>query len=140
MSDTAEHRTRFDFFLNPYEDMAFTRCPLCEAKTKQRKLPLAIHIEPRTFCVLNKTCRFCTVCELVIARRSELEPLLASMLEDEKARIESGDYLVLGTLDRADWRAGCVEQWTPAHALDRVWLFKDHKQFEIRGGWVRSEP
>jgi hypothetical protein len=58
------------------------------------------------------------------------------MFEDDLARIERGDYLVLGTLDRADWRAGRGEQWTPAQALDRVWLFKDHKQFEIRGGWV----
>jgi hypothetical protein len=136
MSAAPDHKTRFDFFLNPYEDMAFTRCPLCETKTKLRKLPLAIHVEPQTLRMLDKTCRFCTACELVIVRRSELERLLASMFEGERARVERGDYLVLGTLDRADWRAGCGEQWTPAQALDRVWLFKGHKQFEIGGGWV----
>jgi hypothetical protein len=139
MSAASRHKTRFDFFLNPYDDIAFTRCPRCQAKTKLRKLPLAIHIEPTTFCMLNKTCRMCITCELVIARRSELEQLLASMVEDDGDRIKRGEYVVFGTLDRADWRAGHVERWTPAQAIDRVWLFKDHKQFETSGGWMRSD-
>ena len=42
LTDRDGHR----FFLNPYEDMAFTKCPKCEAKTKVRKFPLVIHIEP----------------------------------------------------------------------------------------------
>jgi hypothetical protein len=128
-------RTRFYFFLNPYADMAFTRCPKCEARTKQRKLPLAIHIEPRTFCVLNKTCRFCPGCELVIARQSEREALLISVFEDQRTRIEPGDYLVIGTLDRADWRVGRKEEWSPSEGFDRVWVFKDRWHFEVQGGW-----
>jgi len=35
-----QERTRYRFFLNPYPDMAFTKCPKCETKTRQRKLPL----------------------------------------------------------------------------------------------------
>ncbi len=137
MSTARVTSTRFYFFLNPYADMAFTRCPKCEGKTKQRKLPLAIHIRPRTFCVLNKTCRFCPACELVIARQSEMEALLVSMFEDECSKIEQGDYVVVGTLDRADWRAGREEEWSPSEAIDRVWVFKDHWQFEVQGGWGR---
>jgi len=34
------------FFLNPYRDMRFTSCPKCNGKTKLRKLPLAIHVNP----------------------------------------------------------------------------------------------
>ena len=135
MSTAPKTRTRFYFFLNPYADMAFTRCPKCEAKTKVRKLPLAIHIEPQTLCVLNKTCRFCPACELVIARQSELEPLLMSMFPGDRSTIQEGDYLVIGTLDRADWRAGRHEWWSPAEALDHAWVFKDHLLFEVRGGW-----
>ena len=45
MSTARRTTTRFYFFLNPYADMAFTRCPKCEAKTKQRKLPLAVRNE-----------------------------------------------------------------------------------------------
>ena len=36
------------FWLNPYREMAFTRCPKCEGKTMVRKKRLAID-------VLNKT-------------------------------------------------------------------------------------
>jgi MinD superfamily P-loop ATPase len=103
---TTARRTRFFFFLNPYADMAFTRCPKCEAKTKLKKLPLVIHVEPQTICVLNKTCRFCPACELVIARQSEIEPMLRAIVNDRRAVIEMGEYLVVGTLDRVDWRAG----------------------------------
>ncbi len=35
----------YRFFLNPYKDVRFTRCPQCENKTLQRKLPLIIHID-----------------------------------------------------------------------------------------------
>src|SRR6266567_9481953 len=41
---------RYRFFLNPYQDMRFTRCPQCDNKTRLRKLPLIIHLEP--FCIL----------------------------------------------------------------------------------------
>ena len=33
---------RYKFFLNPYSDVRFSKCPQCEAKTRQRKLPLVI--------------------------------------------------------------------------------------------------
>jgi len=132
---TTPQRTRFFFFLNPYPDMAFTRCPKCEAKTKQRKLPLVIHIEPQTICVLNKTCRFCPSCELVIGRQAEIEPMLLATVDHGRGAIEKGDYLVIGTLDRGDWRAGQTERWSPAQALDRAWVFRNHWDFKVTGGW-----
>jgi hypothetical protein len=136
---TAPRRTRFFFFLSPYEGMAFTRCPKCDAKTKQRKLPLVIHIEPHTICVLNKTCRFCPACELVIARQSEIEPMLSAMVKDQRATIEQGEYVAIGTLDRADWQAAQQKHWSPAEAVERTWVFKDHWKFEITGGWQLAE-
>lgn len=42
-------KTRHYFFLNPYEDCAFTRCPKCNNKTKIRKFPLVIHIVNRMY-------------------------------------------------------------------------------------------
>ena len=44
------YKTRHYFFLNPYEDYAFTKCPKCDEKTKVRKFPLAIHIDPGQDC------------------------------------------------------------------------------------------
>ena len=49
----------FAFFLNPYPDQRFTRCPKCEGKTKLRKLPLLIHLQPINLMALNKSCRYC---------------------------------------------------------------------------------
>ncbi len=132
---TTPQRTRYYFFLNPYADVAFTRCPKCAGKTKQRKLPLVIHIEPHTICVLNKTCRFCPACQLVIGRQSEIESMLQAMDDDRRAAIEKGKYLAVGTLDRAHWRAGQKGRWSPADTLDRTYVFTDHRDFVVRGGW-----
>ena len=33
---------RHTFFLNPYTDARFSKCPKCEGKTRQKKLPLVI--------------------------------------------------------------------------------------------------
>ena len=132
---TIARRTRFFFFLNPHADVAVTRCPKCEAKTKQRKIPLVVHIEPQTLCVLNKTCRFCPACQLVIARQSEIEPLLQAMVDDEHPVLEQGKYMAIGTLDRGDWRAGQKERWSTVEAINRAWVFKDHWNFVVQNAW-----
>lgn len=97
---------RYRFFLNPYDDMRFTSCPKCDAKTRQRKLPLALFIEPGTFFILNKTCRYCPGCDLLIAHRNDLGSLLAAMCAEHAPGIIGNDYDVIGTVDRADWREG----------------------------------
>src|SRR6266511_2521380 len=97
-------RRRHLFFLNPYVDAAFTKCPKCEGKTKQRKLPLVIHIEPDQLFVLNKTCRYCPYCDLIIARQREIESLMAALFETRRPEVVGNKYLVVGTLDRADWK------------------------------------
>jgi len=51
--DQRKHR----FFLSPYQGMAFTKCPKCDNKTKLRKIPLAIHVEPLQLVVINKECK-----------------------------------------------------------------------------------
>jgi hypothetical protein len=68
-------------------------------------------------------------------RLSVLELLLMSMFQHDYSRIEQGDYLVIGTPDRADRRAGRQEQWSPAEALDHAWILEDHLRFEGQGGW-----
>jgi hypothetical protein len=93
------------FFLNPHEDMAFTKCPKCEAKTRVRKFPLVIHIEPDQMFILNKQCRYCVGCDLIIARRSEIESLMAAAFESRDPAIIGNEYLVVGTLPREVWRA-----------------------------------
>ena len=46
---------RYRFFLNPYQDARFSKCPQCENKMAERKPPLFIHIDPKQPLLLNKT-------------------------------------------------------------------------------------
>lgn len=97
---------RYSFALNPYADVRFTTCPSCAAKTRLRKIPLAIHVEGPGLFVLRKTCRLCVACEILIVHKDELEPLLGARRPGAKPARRPLDYLVLGTVDPRVWRKG----------------------------------
>lgn len=90
---------RYCFVLNPYLRERFTRCPRCEAKTRVRKIPLVIHVDPVGLVTLRKTCRLCVVCEMLIAHQGEIERLIDG-LGDDRAKSKKREYLVLGTVER----------------------------------------
>src|SRR5260370_8075575 len=92
---------RYSFFLNPYPDLRFTSCPQCGAKMRQRKLPLVIHVEPHYFIALNKTCKYCPHCDLLLAHKDILEDLLARMFAERAPEIIGNDYLVVGSMARS---------------------------------------
>ena len=127
---------RHNFFLNPYPQEAFTKCPKCGQKTKLRKVPLVIHIEPQQLLTLNKTCRFCPSCDLLIAKQFEIEQLIAAGCATSKPQIIGNDYLVFGTMDRKDWLASKRGDMPSSEFIARVYLFKDLLHFEIiPAGW-----
>jgi len=124
------------FFLNPYEDLAFTKCPKCEGTTKVRKFALVIHIDPNQFFVLNKQCRYCVGCDLIVVRRPELESLMAAAFEQRDPAIIGNEYIVVGTLPRKLWRARNHANMRPVDMLDETHIFKDVWDFQVdRGGW-----
>ena len=134
-----ENRCHY-FFLNHYEDDAFTRCPKCETRTRVRKFPLVIHIEPAQMFVLNKTCRYCTRCDLIIARKSEVEALMTACFEYRNPEIIGNGYIVMGTLEKHDWRVRDSMNGDPEKTIERIHLFKDVWDFElIRQGWYPSK-
>lgn len=125
------------FFLNPYKEYVFTRCPKCETKTKIKKFCLLIHIEPRHLLALNKTVRFCPYCDLIIVKKEELEQLLCVDCEKRFPEIIGNDYFVLGTMERKDWKKGLQEKVYSKDAIDHTHLFKNIWSFEVEhGGWV----
>jgi len=127
------------FFLNPYEDAAFTRCPKCETKTLVRKFPLVIHIEPRQLFILNKQCRYCARCDLIIARKSKVEALMTASFEQRKPEIVGNEYFVMGTLEKKDWRAR-DKIGSDVETVERMHVFKDVLNFEpISWGWYRED-
>lgn len=128
------------FFLNPYEDCAFTKCPKCDALTRVRKFPLVIHLEPKGLFLLNKSCKYCPDCDLIIAKKQEVESLITLGRKPENLEAIELEYLVLGTLERADWRASHQGSLAPAEIAERVSLFKDVWNFEvIPAGWYPAD-
>jgi hypothetical protein len=134
--DVHKPKRRYYFYLNPYQDAAFTKCPRCERVTKLRKFPLVIHIEPDQLFALNKTCRYCERCELIITRKSEVESLMATGFEQRRPQIVGNEYFVFGTLERKDWLESKKRGLSEADAVERVIVFKDVLSFKLVGGWT----
>ena len=130
-------KKRHYFFLNPYEDQAFTRCPKCDNKTKIRKFPLVIHIEPSQLFFLNKQCKFCPACDLIIGDKSDIEHLMAKTFSQKKPEIIGNEYMVLGTLDKKDWREVNKGKIEPDEVRKRIYIFKDVLNFKVMPAqWV----
>jgi hypothetical protein len=131
---------RHYFFLNPYQDVRFTYCPKCGSKTRQRKFPLLIHVEPQNPVALNKTCRYCPDCDLIIAHRDEVEAQLAIIFTEHNPELIGNDYLVMGTMERAVWRRGTKAPMPIGELLDHLHVFKEVLQFRpAHYGWVKED-
>ena len=126
---------RYRFFLNPYRDVRFTSCPQCGRKTRVRKLPLVIHIDPMQLVALNKTCRYCPPCDLLIAHQDEIEAFLAAFFGQHQPEIVGNDYLVVGTEDRADWLRGMRTSLSTQEALECLHDFTEMVSYEPAPQW-----
>lgn len=123
-------------YLNPYEDLAFTRCPACDEKTKVRKFPLAVFIEPANMLFVNISCRLCEPCSLLIVRQSELEHLMVTAYEERDPDLIGNEYMVVGTMPRKMWRDG-FKGVAPFDSLpDAIDVFEDELDFDFVGGWT----
>ena len=132
-------RRRHYFFLNPYEDAAFTKCPKCESNTRIRKFPLVIHIDPQQLLFLNKKCRYCVKCDLIIAKKSELQSLMVASFEESKPEIIGNNYLVMGVAERKDWLEAKKGKMPQGETIERILVFKDVLNFEpVHAGWYRD--
>ena len=127
---------RYTFFLNPYEDIRFTSCPQCGRKMRQRKLPLVIHVDPMNPIVLNKTCRYCPDCDLLIAHKNEIESFLTQFFMQHKPEVVGNEYLVIGTFDRAVWKEGVKQPGTIETMRDNLHDFIERVTFKVQGGWM----
>lgn len=133
-------KVRYRFFLNSYLDHAFTRCPKCRMTTRVRKFCLITHIEPRYLISLNKTCRYCPNCDLVILNQQELENYLYAICERNFPDVIGKDYFLLGTMDRKDWKEGKLNAFNSRQTIEELTHpFKEVWNFDvILGGWKRN--
>jgi len=128
-------KERYNFFLNPYSDCAFSRCPKCENATKLKKLPLTIAIRKEMILNLNKTCRFCPYCNLLIARKKEIEGIL---FEKFGEKLSEKEYFIMGTIEKSDYFEGVA--MAGSHFFDRVFVFKNVWDFQsAKPMWVKDK-
>lgn len=132
---------RYSFMLNPYPDHRVSRCPQCEHKTGQRKIPLLIHVDPLHLIALNYTCRYCQACDLLIANKHEIEHLLTGLFQRMDPAAIGNEYLILGTTEKTTWREGLQQQKEVTEMLQHVSDFATYYQ-ELRvtqGGWFHRD-
>jgi len=119
---------KYSFLLNPYKDERFTRCPRCRAKTRVRKVPLVVHLDPLGIVLLRKTCRLCVVCEMLIADEAEMNRLIDHLRPDAAT---GQPYLVLGTLETKTWRDGMSGNVTIQQVKEHLADFKAYVRVDI---------
>lgn len=132
---------RYRFVLNPYPDMRVSRCPYCEHKTGQRKIPLLIHVEPVHLIALNYTCRYCQACDLLIAHKHAIEHLLTGMFRQYDPEVVGNDYLIIGTVEKASWREGLQRPKAVAEMLPHASEFAEYyNELRVtRPGWYKAD-
>lgn len=126
---------QYRFFLNPYQDVRFTMCPQCNRKMHQKKLPLVIHVDPMHLLSLNKTCRYCPHCDLLIAHQDDIEHFLTAAFMEHKPEVVGNDYLVIGTMDKVAWKRGTQQPLATQDMLEAMHDFKEVVIFKPVGGW-----
>lgn len=118
------------FFLNPYLDERFTRCPKCRRRTNIRKFPFVIHIDPQVLMTLNMSGPYCAACDLIILHKDKVEQLLTATFIQRDPSIIGNDYLIIGTVERTYWRKASTKGGTYQEMFDNLHDFKQVVIFE----------
>jgi hypothetical protein len=104
-----------------------------------RKLPLVIHVKPLNPVALNKSCRYCPPCDLIILQKDEIVTQLTILFSERAPSIVGNEYLVNGTLNRAAWRQSCKNPLTVEELADHLHVFAQVLQFEPQHyGWMQE--
>jgi hypothetical protein len=103
---------KYSFMVNPYPEERVSRCPLCDCKTGQRKIPILIHVNPHHLIALNYTCRYCRDCNLLIAHKHEIEYYLTALFIEQAPDTIGNDYLAVGTVEKSVWKEGLKQNQT----------------------------
>jgi len=142
MTQLGKRPPLYQFILNPFEDVRFTTCPECSQRTLLQKIPLVVHVDPHHPVVLNKHCRYCPDCDILIAHQDELEHQLTAAFEAYAPEVIGNDYLVMGTVDKAAWRKQRKEPIPMGKLPEYLHVFKAYLTLShTPAGWYpEDEP
>jgi 5-methylcytosine-specific restriction endonuclease McrA len=132
---------KYSFMINPYPEERVSRCPFCERKTGQRKIPILIHVNPHHLIALNYTCRYCRDCDLLVAHKHEIEYYLTALFLQQAPDTIGNDYLAVGTVDKSAWKEGLKQNQTSdkllPHASDFVTYYQELQL--TRAGYYKAD-
>ena len=129
---------KYNFSLNPYPGSRFSKCPDCQNKTGQRKLPLLIHIDPKNLIALNYTNRYCDHCEMLIGHKNEIEHLLTDLFRQINPEYIGNKYFILGTVEEKAWRENIKDPKPFDELLHHIHDFKSYQDIRMTvGGWFQ---
>jgi hypothetical protein len=132
---------KYSFMVNPYPDERVSRCPMCDRKTGQRKIPILIHVNPHHLIALNYTCRYCRDCDLLIAHKHEIEHYLTGLFIPLSPESIGNDYLSVGTVEKSTWKEGLKQQLSIdkllPHASDFATYYDDLQL--TRAGYYKAD-
>jgi hypothetical protein len=99
-----------------------------------------VHVHPHHPTLLNKHCRFCPDCDLLIVHQDELETMLVQTYQDIKPEIIGNEYLVMGTVDKSTWRRREKESLTIENIPEYLHDFKEYLGIDhTPAGWYPGE-
>jgi hypothetical protein len=125
-----KQRPQYDFFLNTYQDTRFTTCPHCKCKTRPRKFSLVVNVNPKHTVIVDKLCRFCDACDLLIVHQDQLEEQLTAEFMTINPQAIGNDYQVVGTLERAERNQGKQDPWSFEQVREHLHDFKEVVTFQ----------
>jgi hypothetical protein len=128
------------FSMNPYPDMSFMKCIVCNNKTAQRKLPLLIHVDPGNLIALNCTNRYCENCDTLIGHKHEIEHHLTELFLQINPEVIGNDYLVIGTVEKKAWQEN-IKQARPLEEMRQsIHDLKDYEELRVTmEGWFSND-
>ena len=128
--------SKYKFFLNKYVDYGATKCTNCDTPTKIRKFPLFISYANKYTITLNLPCKFCTNCELIIAKKNIADEFLKKAIEKIKIKFEPDNYEIIGTIDRKTFWKHNKRTISDLEIFDKIAPFIEILDFEIQpAGW-----
>jgi hypothetical protein len=130
------------FYLNPYSNLRFYRCPDCNNQSNQRKLPLLIHIKPSTTLAINITCRYCKLCNRLICHKDQLEHIMTCTFQERDPSIIGNDYFLLGIIERKIWRQSLTRTIYPSEMLPYLHEFTSYEELRMteKGWFHKNQP
>jgi hypothetical protein len=102
-----------------------------------------VHVDPNNIITINKHCRYCPDCDILIAHQDELEHMLVVSFEKRKPEVIGNDYLVIGTIDKSTWRKSKKETLMVNKMLEYLHDFKEYIEVGYRpASWgpVEDKP